>query len=141
MKKSIVLLGFVALMAVVAGTVFAGTVVQLKIEIPFAFYVEDQLLPAGEYKFEMGSVGINRTASSVEVRTKDGTGIRLLSTMAGINENDSFNGLQFNRYGDKMFLSGVAIYSYKANVRSTGLEREVRTQSERADNVMLAAKN
>jgi hypothetical protein len=141
MKKNIVLLGFVAVMAVVASTVFAGTVIHLNVEIPFAFYLEDQLLPAGEYIFEMGSVGIGRTASSVVVRTKDGAGIRILSTMGETNENDSFNGLHFNRYGDKTFLSNVAICSYKANVRSTSLEREVRTQIEKTDKVMLAAKN
>jgi hypothetical protein len=140
MKKNIALLSFVVLMSVVAGTVFAGMVVQLKIEIPFAFYVEDQLLPAGEYRFEMGAVGIGYTASSVMVRTKDGMGIRILSTMGETHENNSFNGLYFNQYGDKMFLSSVAIHSYQANVRSTKLEREVRTQIEKADKVMLAAK-
>jgi hypothetical protein len=141
MKKNIVLLGFVAVMFVVAGVAFAGMGVQLRMDIPFAFYVEDQLLPAGEYRFDMGTVGIGNTASSVVVRAKDGTGIRLLSTMGDTNENQSLDRLHFNQYGDKFFLSSVAIRSYKANVRSARLERELRTQIERAGKVILVAKN
>ena len=141
MKKNIVLLGFVAAMFVVAGAAFAGMGVQLRIDVPFAFYVEDQLLPAGEYRFEMGAVGIGNTASSVVVRTMNGTGIRLLVTMGDTNENKSLDRLHFNQYGDKFFLSSVAIHNYKANLKSTKLERELRTQIEKAGQVILVAKN
>jgi hypothetical protein len=141
MKKNIVLLSFVAVMFLFAGAAFAGMGVQLKMDVPFAFYVEDQLLPAGEYRFEMGVVGVGNTASSVVIRANDGNGIRLLLTMADTNENRSLDRLHFNQYGDKCFLSSVAIQSYKANVKLTKLERELRTQIEKAGKVILVAKN
>jgi hypothetical protein len=128
MKKNL-MLAFVAVMA--SGVVFAGMGVHLNVSIPFAFYIEDQLLPAGEYSFEMGG-------SAIVIRSKDGTGVRLLATMGGTNENKSTDFLQFNQYGDKLFLSSVAAGSYKAHVKTA--KTEVSAQIEKARQVTLTAK-
>ena len=131
MKKNIVLLSLVVVM--VSAFAFAGIQIQLRANIPFPFYVEDQLLPAGEYNFEMG----NR---AIVIRTKDGVGVKLLATMGGANQNKIGDFLRFNQYGDKYFLSGVATGRYKANVKSAKLEQEVRTRIAKAREVVLMAK-
>jgi hypothetical protein len=141
MKKNIVILGFITVLTFVAGIASASNGIQLNAAVPFAFYVENQLLPAGEYKFEMGAIGIGASASSVIVRAKDGTGIRILITMADTDENAFSNHLRFNRYGDKYFLSSVAIRSYKANLKSTKLEQELRSQIEKAESTTLVAQH
>ncbi len=125
------LLAFVAVM--VSSVAFAGMGVHLNVNIPFAFYVEDQLLPAGEYSFEMGG-------SSIVIRAKDGKGVRLLTTINSVNENKSSDFLQFNQAGDKLFLSSVAAGSYKASVKAVKTEREVKAQIEKVRQVTFAAK-
>jgi hypothetical protein len=130
MKRNLALLAFVAVL--VSGFAFAGIGTHFGVKIPFAFYIEDQLLPAGEYDFEMGG-------SAIVVRTKDGIGVRFLATMSGANEKSAADFLQFHRYGDKHFLSNVAIGSHKANVKIAKTEQEVRSRIEKAREVILAA--
>jgi hypothetical protein len=131
MKRNIVLLGFAAVM--VSSFLFASGI-QLSANIPFAFYAEDQLLPAGEYNFEMGG-------SAIIIRTKDGKGVRLLSTLSGTNEKKATGFLQFNQYGEKLFLSSLATDNQKANVRIVKIEQEARAQFEKARQVTLIFKN
>jgi len=131
MKRNIVLLGFAAVM--VSSFLFASGI-QLSANIPFAFYVEDQLLPAGEYNFEMGG-------SAIIIRTKDGTGVRMLSTISGTNEKRMTDFLQFNQYGEKLFLSSVATGIQKANVRTVKIEQEARAQFEKSRQVTVTFKN
>jgi len=127
MRKNLVLLGVIAVLVGMASLMFAGTEAGMRVTIPFDFYVNDQLLPAGEYVFNMGIVG-PATASCVVVRSKDDTEIRLLTTIPDVNANPTVASLQFNRYGDKHFLTSVAIRSYKATLKMTGLERELIAQ-------------
>jgi hypothetical protein len=130
MKRNLALVAFVAVM--LSGFAFAGIGTHFDVKIPFAFYIEDQLLPAGEYDFEMGG-------SAIVIRAKDGTGVRLLATMSGANEKNTEDFLRFHRYGDKHFLSNVAIGGHKANVKIAKTEREVRNRIEKAREVILAA--
>ncbi len=130
MKKHIALLAFVAVIA--SGVAFGGMKIQLSANVPFDFYVEDQLLPAGEYRFEMGS-------SALIIRAKDGTGVRMLATMNGENENKSEDFLQFHQYGNKRFLSGVAAGSSKAIVKTAKTEQEVKAQIKKAEELTLTA--
>jgi hypothetical protein len=130
MKKNLALLAFVAVM--VCGFAFAGGK-QLMVNVPFAFYIENQLLPAGEYNFEM-------SGSTIVIRTKDGIGVRLLVAKNGINEKKLADSLQFNQYENKLFLSSVVAGTYKADVKTAKMEQELRAQVENARNVTLVAK-
>jgi hypothetical protein len=128
MKKNLVLLGVVAMLAGMTGLLFAGAGAEVQIAVPFDFYVDGELLPAGEYVFNMGPVG-PVTASSIVIRSKDGAERRLLVTMPDVNENTGNASLKFRQYGDKYFLSSVAIRSYKANLKTTTLEKELKAQA------------
>lgn len=131
MKRNIALLAFAIVIA--SGFAFAGMNIQLSANVPFDFYVQDQLLPAGEYCFEMGG-------SALVIRAKDGKGVRLIAAMNDENENKSEDFLQFHQYGNKHFLSGIAAGSSKAVVKTTKTEQEVRAQFEKARQVILVAK-
>jgi hypothetical protein len=130
MKRNLAIVVFVAI--TVSGFAFAGGK-HLSANVPFEFYVEDQLLPAGEYNFEMGG-------NTIVIRTKDGMGVRLLTAVSGANENRTGDYLQFNQYGGKLFLSSVATGSYKANVKTAKAEQEMRAQVENARQITLTAK-
>jgi hypothetical protein len=128
MKKNIVLLGVVAVLAGMTGLLFAGAGAEVRINVPFDFYADGQLLPAGEYVFNMGLVGPD-TASSIVIRSKDGAERRLVATMPDVNENTANAYVQFKQYGDKYLLSSVAIRSFKANLKITTLEKELSAQA------------
>jgi hypothetical protein len=131
MKRNFALLFIVFVIA--SGFAFAGARIQLSANIPFDFYIEDQLLPAGEYNFEMGG-------NAIIIRSKDGKGIRLLSALNGENINKAEDFLQFNQYGEKRFLTSLAAGSSKALVKITETEREVKAQFEKAQKVILTAR-
>jgi len=141
MKKSIAFLGCVAAMALVAGFGFAGSAIVMRVHVPFEFYVEDQLLPAGEYRFEMGAFGLGPTASSVVIRKEDGTGVRFVTTRGDSGAGAHTSYLEFRRYGEQNFLSSVAVAGFTASVRSAKLERELRAAVLREARVTLVAKN
>jgi hypothetical protein len=137
MKTNLVILSLVAAFTLTASFGFAGSGVGMSISVPFDFYMGDQKLPAGEYTFEMGS-GYLPTAAVVSVRAKDGTGIWLMATQAG-TEEDTSPRLGFHHYGDKHFLSTVSIQGFKAGVKMLKLEREIRTQLEKEQSDVLVA--
>jgi hypothetical protein len=140
MKKNLVVLSVVAALSLMSSIAFAGPGVAMHISVPFEFYLEDQLLPAGEYHFEMGS-GSDAIASRVTVLSKDGEGIRMISTLPGNNAAPAESHLCFNQYGEKHFLSGVSIRGYNATLKVFKLERELRAQFEKAKSVTLVAQN
>ena len=137
MKRNFIL-SLVAMLAVIVGLAYAGTAKSMIINVPFEFYVQDQLMPAGEYKFEMGSGGLP-TASVVVVRTGEGEGIRFLLTRSETNKSLQLSHLRFNQYDEKHFLSSVSIGAYKANVAMSRLERELRIANKKAQTEMLIA--
>ena len=98
MRKHLVMLSLVAVLALAAGFGFAGSNVGMRINVPFDFYAGDQQLPAGEYTFSMDS-GLAATGSNVIVRSGNGTGMCLLLTRPGTDETASR--LLFNRYDNR----------------------------------------
>lgn len=138
MKNNLVVLSLVAAFILTASFGMAGTGVVMTINVPFDFYAGDQKLPAGEYRFEMGS-GFLPTAAVVTVRAKDGTGIWVMATQAGTDESASLNQLSFNQYGDKQFLSSVSIQGFKAGVKALKIERETRSQLEKERSTVIVA--
>jgi hypothetical protein len=136
MKRNLVVLSFAVVLSMMAGFAFAGE--NMRIDVPFAFYMGDQLFPAGEYGFTMNH-GNHATASIVNVWAPKGVDGMLLMTSAGTDKNATANQLVFNKYGQKLFLSTVAINGYKATLKVVNLEKELRSQAEQAPGVITVA--
>lgn len=131
MKKNLVLLSMVAVLSLMAGFAYAGSGVAMRINVPFDFYLENQLFPAGEYRLEMGN-GYSATASHVTVWATEGKEIKMLTALPGIEAHATMDYLRFNSYGDKYFLSSISIRGHKAMLKMFKLERELRSQLENA---------
>ena len=140
MKRNLVLLTLVAVLVVMASFASAGAGAAMRIHVPFNFYIQDQLLPAGDYRFEMGS-GPSAVPSLVTVQDPDGTGMIMLTTPGGLDSDSDLSVLRFNQYGDKYFLSHVSIRGHKANVKMFNLEKELRSQYQNARATTLFARN
>ena len=129
MKKTLAFLSFVAILAVTPILATAGSTIMLRGDIPFDFYVGSQMLPAGEYHFEMGSTG-GATTSTVTVRAKDGMVVAFVATRAGFSKDMAASQLNFHAYGGKYFLSSIQYPGYKSDLRTTRHEKELMNQPE-----------
>jgi len=126
MKRALVVL--FSLSIVLLGSVTgasAGSAPRMWANIPFAFYAGEQLLPAGEYLFEMPDMGRNSaTGSIVAVRTRDGSiFVYLQANPAGKNSGGSACQVTFARYGDSYFLSKVQTNNIESNLHKTRSEK------------------
>lgn len=138
MGRKLGLLSLVAVLIIMATVASAIAGVGLRAKVPFAFYAENQLLPAGDYRFEMGSVG-SALASSVTIRAKDGKGIRLILARPEADRDAASHCLQFNQYGDTSFLTSVSISGHKANFKMVKLEKELKSQAQEAKSIAIIA--
>lgn len=118
MKKTLAFLSFVVILATMATLATAGSAVVLSGEIPFDFYVGNQMLPAGEYQFEMGRV-TEATTASVTVRAKDGKVIAFVPTRPGVSNGTTSNQIIFNSSGGNYVLASVESPGYKADLKKT----------------------
>lgn len=129
MKKTLLLMSVVAGLTIMAVFASAASGVVMRGDIPFDFYVENELLPAGEYDFAMGVVG-GETASSIAIRTKDGTVVAFLTTKSDSEAKAKAGQLSFNHYSGKYFLKSVECPGYKADLKTTMHEKELMVQPE-----------
>lgn len=136
MKKNLVVLSFVVMFGLMAGFTLAGE--NMRIEVPFAFYVDNHLFPAGEYRFDMNRDS-HAIGSLVNVWAPKGADNRILMTTAGKEKDTTANQLVFNKYGQKLFLSAVAIHGYKATLKVQSLERELRSQAVQTPSIITVA--
>ena len=127
MKRNLVFLSMVVVFSLIASFSFSGAKAVMHVSVPFDFYMEEQLLPAGNYDFEIGP-GQDAIASFVTVRSEDGAGIRMMTTQPGVDANATTNLLRFNQYGEKHFLSSVSINGNKASLKMIPLEKELKSQ-------------
>jgi len=139
MKRNLVL-SSIAAFGLMAAFAVAGTGFTMHISVPFDFYLEDQLVPAGEYRFDMASTN-SATASFVTVRSTDGKGIRMLAATPGVDPDMDTNHLRFNKYGDKYFLYGISIRGHRASLKTFKLEKELRSQIEKSNGTVTIAQN
>jgi hypothetical protein len=113
---------------------------EVRVNIPFDFYLEDQLLPTGDYRFQM-DCGYHATGSQLVVWGTNGNVNKMLFTVPGTRNNAGLSELSFNKYGDKYFLSTVSIGDHKATVKVFKLERELRSQlNNTPDTIRIAQK-
>jgi hypothetical protein len=138
MKRNQLLLTTMAGIGLMASLAFAGAGIGMRINVPFDFYLEDQLFPTGEYSFEMDS-GNYATASHLVVWSANGTSNKMLFTAPGTNENVGLNELSFNKYGDKYFLSTVSIGEHKATVKLFKLEKELQSRLDSKPGTIIIA--
>jgi hypothetical protein len=136
MRKNIVVLSLVAVLTLMACTGFAGANVGMRIHVPFDFYAGEEQLPAGEYTFAM-EPGLVATGSQVTVHSKDGKGLCFLLAQPGTDETASR--LMFNKYGNAHVLNSVSINGFKAALKITKIERELRAQIQNQKNVVIVA--
>ncbi len=137
MKKALVVTVF--LVAMVLGqvvTATAGTVYRVSATVPFAFNAGGQLLPAGEYIFDMAALGAYAaTGSALTIQTRDDSVFLYLNAIRG----DVTNGSQactvtFSRYGGRYFLSEVRNGAITSRLPKTSAEKELGlAYSRRAD--------
>ena len=138
MKRNVIFLSLVAILAVTVSLAYAGTAKSMIVNVPFEFYMQNQLLPPGEYKFEIGTV-VHSTNSVVVVRTGEGDGIRFLLTKTEANTSSYPSHLRFNQYDEKRFLATVSIGAHKAKVAMSKLEKELRIANKTARTETLIA--
>jgi hypothetical protein len=117
MKKTIAFLSLTVILTVMATMATAGDAIVMKGEVPFDFFVGDQLLPAGDYHFEMGRVG-DATTDSVTVLTTEGKVVAFVATRPGIQENLSPSHLSFSSQNGVHYLQSVECPGYKADLKT-----------------------
>jgi len=118
MKNLFAFLSCAVILAVMATVATAGSAIVLRGEIPFDFHVGNQVVPAGEYYFEMGRVG-DATTSSVTLTTKDGKMVALTLTRDGVRKEKASSQVNFYIYEGEYFLSSVECPGYKADLKKT----------------------
>ncbi len=142
MKKTSVLLMVVAALLLTATCVLAGPTMKIRANVPFAFHVGEEQLPAGNYVFEMRAIGFGASSSSaVAIYRQDGTLATLLSTTpSGWEYRSMVDGhLHFSRYSDSYFLNKVEGPSSGATLMTTKAEKELRAQNNHASETIIVA--
>lgn len=126
MKKLTLLFAFILTFAVFAN---AQTQKQIRADIPFDFYLQNQKMTAGEYSIESVS---KTNYSTLIFRDKNGKAKGSLTTLVDFTNNltVSFDAkMTFNRYGNTYFLTEIrnplenAVFSVKANKTERNLSK------------------
>ena len=138
MRTNLVVFSLVVALTLMASFGFAEPGAAMRISVPFDFYAGDQQLPAGEYTVQMGS-GFLPTASVVTILQVNGSATCMLATQPGTDADLSATQLQFNKYGNKRFLSTVSIRGFKADIKMLKLERELRARAEQESDLVIIA--
>jgi len=124
-RKSLIMALLLGLTIVWAGLVSASPVVTVRVNVPFAFSVNNQVLPAGSYEIVQ-----NDNTSMLTIRNQSDR----KSTIFSVNTADERRvpaaaKLVFNRYGDQYFLSQVWTRDSGRDVRKSRSEREAARQA------------
>jgi hypothetical protein len=136
MKNTIVILSLVVVLALTTSVGFAGASALMRVHIPFEFYAGDQQMPAGDYTVSMES-SLFATGSQVRIHSQDGQ--RICFLLAHPGKDEAASQMSFNRYGNKHFLATVSIKGFRAALRATKLEHEIRAQLQTQQNVVTIA--
>jgi len=132
-RKSLIMASLLGLTFVWAGMVSASPVVTVRVDVPFAFSVNNQVLPAGSYEIVQ-----NDNTSMLTIRNQSDR----KSTIFGVSTTEERRvpaeaKLVFKRYGDQYFLSQVWTLDSGRDVRKSRSEREAARQASK--NLAMAA--
>ena len=130
MTRKVFLIAFITLMA---SSFAVAADKQLGAGIPFDFYVEDQLFPAGDYLFAISE-------RVLTVRSKDSANVGMHMMVSGAKRSGENDFLQFNRYGDQHFLSSLAMGSRLSVAMAAKKEKQLRTEVSNANLLSLPLK-
>jgi hypothetical protein len=99
------------------------------VTIPFAFFVGDDQLPAGQYLFEMPKMGGFAAGTMFRIRSTDGSicQYRLSNRIDGVRTDNDYH-VTFNKYGDTYFLTSVRNSLVGAELRKSSLEKKTALQ-------------
>jgi len=107
----------------------ADVAVRVRANIPFAFYAESKLMPAGNYMFDIGSIFHgNGSGSAVLIHNEAGDISAWLFTKPGQAMHATNVRLQFSQYGDECFLKSVEGLGYQADLQTSKAEKELIAQ-------------
>ncbi len=127
MKRALAVL--VAACATIVGFALvaqAGPARAVLIDIPFAFQAGDQLMPAGQYRFEFPAAGNYATGSLLKISGQDGSVCQhLLSRSVRPVTTDTDWHVTFNKYGDDYFLTKIRSSELGAEVSRTRKEKQL----------------
>lgn len=147
MKKQAYMMTIVIMILTVAGlsSVRAQTscVREMTANIPFAFSVGEQNLPAGKYS--MRCINPSSDRKILQLRGKDGRFSVLVPTNNTIGEADEAK-LVFNRQGDRYYFAEVWMEADRTGMKALKLRgelasaREIATTRRAAEMVALTAK-
>jgi len=140
MKHNLVSLSMVGVLALTAGFGFAGSNIQMHVNVPFSFYAGEQQLAAGEYLVEMES-GNLPSEKIVTLRAQNGNGVCVLAAQPETKTDPSLNQLQFKKSGEKRVLSGVSIQGFKAAVQKLQNKNNVWTPFEQRQRGIAVMQN
>ena len=120
-----------------------GNAARVRVDVPFAFYVEKEMLPAGSYIFEIGATSsASATGTLVLIRSLNSDSASVVFTMPSSGPNKvAEDCLRFHKYGNKYFLARVEGMGYIADVKTTRMERELRAQAGPAQEKTLVGGN
>lgn len=140
MKKIMMLVTLCTALLVLVIGASANTAARLRVDVPFAFYVDKELLQPGKYIIEMRPISPHSaSSSSVVVRNLDGTIATWISTMPGAAfRSMGDNHLHFSRYGNQYFLSKVECLEHQADLRKSRAEKELMAQVKAKDTTLVA---
>ncbi len=126
-KTSAVTLSLVFMIFGIVIGATAGTPSRMFADIPFAFYAGGELLPAGEYVFEMTSPGNHAaTGSGVAISTRDGSVYTYLNAIRDDARGSSqVCAVSFTRIGGKYFISKVQNGAIVSGLPKTHAEKEM----------------
>ena len=142
MKRISVPMIIVAALLLSATCLMASPTTRMRANVPFAFYVGEEQLPAGSYVFEMRAIRFGSSSSSaVAVYRQDGSLAVLISTMpSGWEYKRMTDGhLHFMRYSNSYFLNKVEGPDSGASLITTKAERELRAQNNSGSETVIVA--
>ncbi len=124
-RKSLIMASLLGLTFVWAGLVSASPVVTVRVDVPFAFSVNNQVLPAGSYEIVQ-----NDNTSMLTIRNQSDRKSTIFSVSTTEERRVPAEAkLVFKRYGDQYFLSQVWTLDSGRDVRKSRSEREAARQA------------
>ena len=130
MRNTIVVMTSILLLVLAIGA-SANTAARIRAYIPFDFHVGEELLPAGNYIFELRAMSQGSSSSSLlAVNKQDGTLASLVPTMPAGWDYRRINEcrLHFTRISDAYFLAKVEAPESGAVLGRAKVETELRAR-------------
>jgi len=117
---------------------------RLQVDVPFAFRVGSQILPAGEYT--VTSLSPTSDLKILQLRDKSGQAAAVIHTSSVIGKTQEKAKLVFNRYGDQYFFAqawlpadNVGMQARKSRIEKV-TARELTSIERATEEVALTAK-